>query len=55
MPQTTLGIDFGTSNTAAAVNVGGRAQIIALEPGKDTLPTAVFRDKSVSAPQRWQP
>ncbi|MDH5530483.1 MAG: Hsp70 family protein [Paracoccaceae bacterium] len=46
MPQTTLGIDFGTSNTAAAVNVGGRAQIIALEPGKDTLPTAVFLDYS---------
>jgi hypothetical chaperone protein len=44
MPQTTLGIDFGTSNTAAAVSVGGRAQIIALEPGKDTLPTAVFLD-----------
>lgn len=44
MRQITLGIDFGTSNTAAAVLEGGRPRIIPLEAGKDTLPTAVFLD-----------
>jgi len=39
-----LAIDFGTSNTAAAVLEGGRPRIIPLEPGKDTLPTAIFLD-----------
>ncbi|MCX8509304.1 MAG: Hsp70 family protein [Rhodobacteraceae bacterium] len=44
MRPLTLGIDFGTSNTAAAVMDGGRPHIIRLEAGKDTLPTAVFLD-----------
>lgn len=39
-----LGIDFGTSNTAAAVMVAGRPYVIPLEAGQDTLPTAVFFD-----------
>lgn len=39
-----LGIDFGTSNTAAAVWRDGAVQRIELEPGNDTLPTAVFLD-----------
>lgn len=39
-----LGIDFGTSNTAAAVLVAGRPHVIPLELGQDTLPTAVFFD-----------
>ena len=39
-----LGIDFGTSNTAAAVLVAGRSHVIPLEPGQETLPTAVFFD-----------
>lgn len=39
-----LGIDFGTSNTAAAVMVGGKPYVIPLEPGQKTLPTAVFFD-----------
>ena len=39
-----LGIDFGTSNTAAAVLVGAQVHVIPLEPGQDTLPTAVFFD-----------
>ncbi len=39
-----LGIDFGTSNTAAALLDGGRARLIPLEPGHDTIPTAVFLD-----------
>lgn len=40
----TLGVDFGTSNTAAAVLRDGQPHLIALEPGQDTLPTAVFLD-----------
>lgn len=44
MSTLTLGIDFGTSNTAAAVLDGGRPRIIELEPGQKTLPTAVFLD-----------
>jgi hypothetical chaperone protein len=42
----TLGIDFGTSNTAAAVLVDGRSHVIELEPGEKTLPTAIFLDYS---------
>lgn len=40
----TIGIDFGTSNTAAGVLADGQAKILMLEDGKDTLPTAVFLD-----------
>ena len=40
----TLGIDFGTSNTAAAVLVGGHAHLIEVEPGRASLPTSVFFD-----------
>ncbi len=40
----TLGIDFGTSNTAAAVLVDGRARMIEVEDGKMTLPTSIFFD-----------
>ncbi|MFQ6753749.1 Hsp70 family protein [Cereibacter sphaeroides] len=42
MQADTLAIDFGTSNSAAAVLEEGRVQRLALEPGADTLPTAVF-------------
>ncbi|MBB94557.1 MAG: hsp70 family protein [Rhodobacteraceae bacterium] len=38
----TLGIDFGTSNSAAGIAVAGRPYLIDLEPGEQTLPTAVF-------------
>ncbi len=41
-----LAIDFGTSNTAAAVLTDGRAQIIPLEGADETLPTAIFLDFS---------
>lgn len=45
MPQNdTLAIDFGTSNTAAAVMVAGRPHIIPLEVGAETMPTAIFLD-----------
>jgi len=40
----TLGIDFGTSNTAAGIAVDGVPQLIALEAEAQTLPTAVFFD-----------
>ncbi len=40
----TLGIDFGTSNTAAGVMVAGRPFLIEVEPGRTTLPTSVFLD-----------
>lgn len=39
-----LGVDFGTSNTGAAVMAGGRPYAIPLEPGEQTLPTAIFVD-----------
>lgn len=39
-----LGVDFGTSNTGAAVMAAGRPYAIPLEPGMATLPTAVFID-----------
>ena len=39
-----LGIDFGTSNTAAAVKAGDRPFLIPVEPGQTTLPTSLFFD-----------
>jgi hypothetical chaperone protein len=39
-----LGIDFGTSNSAAGLMVAGRAHLIAVENGRQTLPTSVFFD-----------
>ena len=39
-----LGVDFGTSNTSAAVLIGGKPQLIDLEPGRVSVPTAVFLD-----------
>ncbi|TNJ40888.1 Hsp70 family protein [Phaeobacter sp. B1627] len=45
----TLGIDFGTSNSAAGVAVSGRPWLVELEPGENTLPTAVFFDAETKA------
>ncbi|MQQ06886.1 Hsp70 family protein [Epibacterium sp. SM1979] len=42
MTPQTLGIDFGTSNSAAGIAVNGRPWLVELEPGENTLPTAVF-------------
>ncbi|KQI73807.1 molecular chaperone DnaK [Loktanella sp. 5RATIMAR09] len=39
-----LGIDFGTSNTAAGIMAAGRPHLIAVEQGRTTLPTSVFFD-----------
>ncbi|GIT90625.1 molecular chaperone DnaK [Jannaschia pagri] len=40
----TLGIDFGTSNSAAAVMCDGRAHLIEMAPGETGLPTTFFFD-----------
>ena len=40
----TLGIDFGTSNSAVGFSVNGVAQIVPLEGGAQTLPTSLFFD-----------
>ncbi|UOA25441.1 Hsp70 family protein [Pseudosulfitobacter sp. DSM 107133] len=40
----TLGIDFGTSNSAAGYAIDGQPHLVALESGEQTLPTAVFFD-----------
>lgn len=42
MPASTLAIDFGTSNSAAAILEGGAVRRLAIEAGQETLPTAVF-------------
>lgn len=42
MRMDTLAIDFGTSNSAAALLQAGRVHRIPIERGADTLPTAVF-------------
>ena len=42
MRTQTLAIDFGTSNSAAAVLEDGKVRRLAIEDGADTLPTAVF-------------
>ena len=39
-----LGVDFGTSNSAAGVTRDGVAHLIQLEAGDMTMPTAVFFD-----------
>lgn len=39
-----LGVDFGTSNTAAGVLVDGQPRLIPLEGGRTTLPTTFFFD-----------
>lgn len=44
--MTRLAIDFGTSNTAAALMAGNRPTVLPMEPGTETLPTAVFMDFS---------
>ncbi|QFT58149.1 Chaperone protein DnaK [Sulfitobacter sp. THAF37] len=39
-----LGIDFGTSNSAAGIIVDGKPHLIPLEEDAETVPTAVFFD-----------
>jgi len=40
----TLGIDFGTSNSAAGVLVNSKPHLIEFEPGQKTMPTSLFFD-----------
>ena len=43
LPQTTLGIDFGTSNSAMAWRSAGQtAQLVPLEGRAAAMPTALF-------------
>ncbi|WP_127110013.1 Hsp70 family protein [Pararhodobacter zhoushanensis] len=42
MPAATLAVDFGTSNSAAAFLDAGQLRRLPIEPGNETLPTAVF-------------
>ncbi|WP_118135818.1 Hsp70 family protein [Oceanicella sp. SM1341] len=42
MPGATLAMDFGTSNSAAAILDGGAPRRLPIESGAETLPTAVF-------------
>ncbi len=42
MSASTLAVDFGTSNSAAAFLDGSVPRRLMIEPGADTLPTAVF-------------
>ena len=44
----TLGIDFGTSNSAAGLLVNGKPFLIEVEQGENTLPTAVFFPQNAS-------
>ena len=39
-----LGVDFGTSNTAAGYMSGGRPRLIEFAPGRTTMPTTFFFD-----------
>lgn len=40
----TLGIDFGTSNSAAAFVQDGDVRFVEMAPGSNTLPTSFFFD-----------
>jgi hypothetical chaperone protein len=40
----TVGIDFGTSNSAVGLCVAGKPWLVEIEDGEQTLPTAVFFD-----------
>ncbi|MGB7260986.1 MAG: Hsp70 family protein [Albidovulum sp.] len=42
MSATPIAIDFGTSNTAAAVLKDGKPHLLSLESGQNTVPTAIF-------------
>ena len=42
MPPDILAVDFGTSNSAAAILKNGIPRRLPIQPGSDTLPTAVF-------------
>jgi molecular chaperone DnaK (HSP70) len=41
-PVDFCGVDFGTSNSAAAVAARGHARVLGLQEGRSSIPTAVF-------------
>jgi hypothetical chaperone protein len=50
-PADICGVDFGTSNSAAAVAARGHARVLGLQEGRTSIPTAVFfsfEDNSVA-------
>ncbi len=50
-PIDICGVDFGTSNSAAAVAANGHARVLGLQEGRTSIPTAVFfsfEDESVA-------
>lgn len=42
MKNFVAGIDFGTTNSSAAISDGGSPRMVEVEAGKDTIPTALF-------------
>ena len=42
MTKYVAGIDFGTTNSAAAISDGNAPRMVDVEAGKDTIPTALF-------------
>lgn len=42
--ELTVGLDFGTSNSAVGLAVNGQPWLVELEPGEKTLPSSVFFD-----------
>ena len=50
MTATSCGIDFGTSNSTIGIGTPAGADLIALEDGSPTLPSAVFWDAEGGAP-----
>lgn len=43
--QAVLGVDFGTSNSAAGHLVDGRPRLVQMAPGQTTMPTTFFFDR----------
>ena len=46
MSRVGVGIDFGTSNSVAAVYDGDNLSLIPLEKGHDIMPSATYLDSS---------
>ena len=46
MSRVGVGIDFGTSNSVAAVYDGENLSLIRLEKGQDIMPSATYLDSS---------
>ena len=50
MSELRFGVDFGTSNTAVAVDDGGRVRLLPIDPiGGDTMPTVLYVRRDGSA------